>query len=103
VQGKSTLSDKIFTEKEKFRLGYAENPSFLRLKTRGSELIQILLPSTLHLMTAMLPLGPIGKLKRKFTEDLILCPSRVKKALLKDIEKLYLIKITFKNIYKYVE
>jgi len=57
VQGRSTLSDKILTEKEKFRLGYSENPDFFRLKTRGSELIQILLPSTLHLVTAMLPLG----------------------------------------------
>ena len=28
VQGKSTLSDKILTEKEKFRLGYSENPDF---------------------------------------------------------------------------
>jgi hypothetical protein len=59
VQGRSTLSDKILTEKEKFRLGYSENPDFLRLKTRGSEPIQILLPSTLHLVTAMLPLSLI--------------------------------------------
>lgn len=39
-------------EKEKFGLRYSENLDFLRLKTRGSELIQILLPSTLHLVTA---------------------------------------------------
>jgi hypothetical protein len=57
VQDRSTLSNKILTEKEKFRLRYSENPSFLQLKTKGSELIQILLPSTLHMVTAMLPLG----------------------------------------------
>jgi hypothetical protein len=61
MQGKSTLSAKILTEKEKFRLGYSENPDFLRLKTRGLELIQISLPSTLHLMTALLPLGHEGQ------------------------------------------
>jgi hypothetical protein len=60
AQGRSKLSDKILTEKEKFRLGYSENLYFLRLKTRGSELIQILLPATLHLVTAMLPLGQLG-------------------------------------------
>jgi hypothetical protein len=65
VQGMSTLSDKILTEKEKFRLGYSENPDSLRLKTRGSELIQILLPSTLHLVTAMLPLGPLDQEMQK--------------------------------------
>jgi len=57
VQGRSALSDKILTEKEKFRLEYSENPDFLKLKTRGSELIQILVPSTLQLATASLVLG----------------------------------------------
>jgi len=61
VQGRSTLSDKILTEKEKYILGYSENPDFLRLKTRGSELIQILLPSTLHPVTASLVLGQNGR------------------------------------------
>jgi hypothetical protein len=57
VQGKSKLSDKILTEEEKYRLGYSENPDFLRLKKRGTEPIQILLPSTLHLVTVSLVLG----------------------------------------------
>ena len=57
MQGGSALPDKILTEKEKFRLEYSENPDFLRLKTRSSELIQILLPSTLHLVTALLVQG----------------------------------------------
>jgi len=35
LQSKSTLSDKIFTEKEEYRLGYSENPDFLRLKNEG--------------------------------------------------------------------
>ena len=61
VQDISTLSEKILTEKEKFRLEYSENPDFLKLKTRSSELIQILLLSTLHLVTAMLPLGLIER------------------------------------------
>lgn len=61
VQGMSKLSEKILTEKEKFRMGYSENPDFLRLKTRGSELIQILLSSTLHLVTVMLPLGHLSQ------------------------------------------
>jgi hypothetical protein len=65
VQGRSTLYDKILTGKEKFILGYSENLYFLRLKTRSSELIQILLPSTLHLVTAMLPLGQLNR-KEKY-------------------------------------
>ncbi len=56
LQSKSTLSDKIFTEEEEYRLGYSENPDFLRLKTRGTEPIQILVPSTLQLVTASLVL-----------------------------------------------
>jgi hypothetical protein len=56
VQGRSTVSNKILTEK-KFKLEYSKDPSFLRLKTRGPELIQILLPSTLYLVTAMPQLG----------------------------------------------
>jgi hypothetical protein len=35
----------------------SKNPDIFQLKTRGLELIHILLPSTLHLVTAMLPLG----------------------------------------------
>jgi len=62
VQSRSTLSDKIVTEKEKFRLGCSENPDFFRLKIRGLELIQILLPSTLPLMTASLVLGPYERI-----------------------------------------
>lgn len=57
VQGMSTLSDKILMQKEKFRMEYSKNPDIFQLKTRGLELIHILLPSTLHLVTAMLPLG----------------------------------------------
>jgi hypothetical protein len=56
-QSRPTLSDKILKEKEKFKLGFSENPDFLRLKTRDSALIQTLLPSTLHLVTASLVLG----------------------------------------------
>lgn len=48
------LSDKIFTEKEEFRLGYSENSDFLRLKTRVTEPIQILVPSTLRVVIATL-------------------------------------------------
>ena len=51
------LSDKIFTEEEEYRLRYSENPDFLRLKTWGTEPIQILVLSTLHLVTASLVLG----------------------------------------------
>ena len=41
AQSRPTLSDKIFTGKEEFRLGYSENPDFLRLKARVTEPIQI--------------------------------------------------------------
>jgi hypothetical protein len=34
VQGKSTLSAKILTEKEKFRLGYSENPDFFKVENK---------------------------------------------------------------------
>jgi len=35
VQSRPKLSDKIFKEKEEFRLIYSENPDFLRLKNEG--------------------------------------------------------------------
>jgi hypothetical protein len=42
VQSRPTLFDKIFTEEEEeYRLGYSENPDFLRLKTKDTEPIQI--------------------------------------------------------------
>jgi len=55
------LSDKIFTEEEEYRLRYSENPDFLRLKTWGTEPIQILVLSTLHLVTASLVLGHVNR------------------------------------------
>jgi hypothetical protein len=66
VQGRSTLSDKILTEKEKYRLEYSENPDFLQLKTSVRKLVQILVPSTLHLVTAMLPLSHLEVISINF-------------------------------------
>ena len=61
MQSRPTLSDKIFTKEEEYRLGYSKNQDFLRLKTGSSELIQILLLSTLHLVPASLVLGLLSK------------------------------------------